>query len=168
MEAVVSGGIQKGGMNLAAGLLDDGVLAVGNAATAPTRGFGVGVNGRVSGPLYEVGPYSELSRGSLLYVAEANHVPQSSYGAQLLGNWDDAARAGKEVAIRLPYGEHQAVTQAQAMRGVLFGSEPVTGRQLLGQDIRILRRFTNAPRSKLQEAIQRVRRLHSYDINVRP
>ena len=60
-----------------------------------------------------------------------------------------ANKVGNEVAIRLPVSEHAAVSAAQSAREV-----PISARQLLAQDIRILRNNTEAPNSALQKLIE--------------
>ena len=51
------------------------------------------------------------------------------------------------------------MSAAQAAREVL----PATARQLLAQDIRILRNYAGAPNSALQQLIELNKSLHYYD-----
>jgi hypothetical protein len=71
-----------------------------------------------------------------------------------------ANKVGNEAAIRLPVSEHLAVNAAQAARSVV----PASARQLLAQDIRILRNNTEAPNSALQKLIELNKELHPADI----
>jgi hypothetical protein len=67
-------------------------------------------------------------------------------------------RTAREPAIRLPKSEHDAVSAAQRLRGA-----SASARDLLAEEIRILRNNTTVPNSALQELIDRNRDLHRYD-----
>jgi hypothetical protein len=90
---------------------------------------------------------------------EVNHVPQTAQARSLLGTFNTVNKVGNEAAIRLPVSEHLAVNAAQAARPYV----PATARELLAQDIRILRNNTQAPNAALQKLIQLNKSLHPTD-----
>jgi RHS repeat-associated protein len=106
---------------------------------------------------YDVGLANELRTNSLLGT-QVHHVPQSRQAESLIGDFNLRNRVGNEPGIRLPISEHEAVNAAQRLR-----TAPASARDLLADEIRILRNNTNAPNSALQELIERGRGLHRYD-----
>ena len=118
-----------------------------------------GVIGKAAeGALYEVGLAKELRKAGSVFT-EVHHVPQTAQARSLVGDLNLANKVGNEPAIRLSISEHAAVSAAQAAREVL----PATARQLLAQDIRILRNYAGAPNSALQQLIELNKSLHYYD-----
>ncbi|HYP08467.1 MAG TPA: hypothetical protein VER03_19690 [Bryobacteraceae bacterium] len=106
---------------------------------------------------YDVGTANSL-RSTRLRNTQVHHVPQSREAESLVGDFNRRNRVGNEPAIRLPTSEHDAVSAAQRMRGPQAGA-----RDLLADEIRILRNNTNAPNSALQELIRLNRDRHFWD-----
>jgi hypothetical protein len=90
---------------------------------------------------------------------QVNHVPQTAQARSLIGDLNLRNKVGNEPAIRLPKSEHDAVTAVQAKRPVI----PASARELLAQDIGILRNNTQAPNSALQRVIEWSKEMHAYD-----
>ena len=109
---------------------------------------------------YEVGLAKNLRKTSqLAEYRSANYVPQTAQASSLIGDFNLASKAGNEPAIRLAVSEHGAVSAAQAARPYV----PASARELLAQDISILRNNTAAPNSALQKLIQMNKELHPVD-----
>jgi hypothetical protein len=109
------------------------------------------------GKVYDVGLANDL-RKSGIPNRQVNHAPQSRQAESLIGNFNPANKVGNEPAIRLPISEHDAVNAAQRMR-----TAPAGARDLLADEIRILRNNTNAPNSALQELIRLNKHGHDWD-----
>jgi hypothetical protein len=107
--------------------------------------------------LYDVGLAKDL-RNNPLTGSQVHHVPQTRQADSLVGDFNLANRAGNEPAIRLSREEHEAVNAAQRIR-----TAPASARDLLADEIRILRNETDAPNSALQKLIELNKRLHRYD-----
>jgi hypothetical protein len=118
--------------------------------------FGVKYNAP-SGQLYDVGLANDLRR-STIAGTEIHHVPQSRQAESLVGDFNIRNRVGNEPAIRLSWTEHQAVNAAQRLR-----TAPASARDLLADEIRILRNNTNASNTQLQQLIKLNKHLHRYD-----
>ena len=69
-------------------------------------------------------------------------------------------KAGNEPAICVSREEHDLITQAQRTR-----TAPASARDLLADDIRMLRKHTNAPRQKMKDLIELNNKLHESDYN---
>jgi RHS repeat-associated protein len=110
-----------------------------------------------AGQVYEVG-YANSLRKTPVTGTQVHHVPQSRQAESLVGNFNPANRAGNEVGLRLPISEHEAVNAAQRAR-----TAPASARDLLADEIRILRNNTQVPNSQLKQAIELNRQLHRYD-----
>jgi hypothetical protein len=107
--------------------------------------------------VYGVGLAKDLRRNPILGT-QVNHVPQSRQAESLIGNFSLRNNIGNEPAIRLPISEHEAVNAAQRMRRA-----PASARDLLADEIRILRNNTNAPNAQLKQLIELNRKLHPTD-----
>ncbi len=149
-------GIANGIGELAQGHWGAAAIGLGGAALA-TVGLGfVAKIGKAA--KYEVGLAKDLRKASQLFT-EANHVPQTAHAASLIGDYNLANKVGNEVAIRLPKSEHLAVNAAQAARARV----PASARELLAQDIWMLRNNTEAPNSALQKLIKMNKDIHKAD-----
>jgi len=109
------------------------------------------------GGIYDVGLAKDL-RKNPLSGTEVHHVPQSREAELLIGDFNRVNKVGNEAAIRLPWSEHQAVNEAQRVRGAM-----ASARDLLADEIRILRNNTNVPNAKLKQLIQMNKELHFWD-----
>ncbi|HVC97213.1 MAG TPA: Hint domain-containing protein, partial [Pirellulales bacterium] len=109
------------------------------------------------GNLYDVGLAKDL-RKNPLSGTEVHHVPQSREAELLIGDFNRVNNVGNEATIRLPWSEHQAVNEAQRARGSM-----ASARDLLADEIRILRNNTNASNAKLKELIELNKQLHRFD-----
>jgi hypothetical protein len=109
------------------------------------------------GKVYDVGLANDL-RKSGIPNTQVNHLPQSRQAESLIGNFNPVNKVGNEPAIRLPISEHEAVNAAQRMR-----TAPASARDLLADEIRILRNNTNVPNSQLQKVIELNRKQHPTD-----
>ena len=107
--------------------------------------------------LYDVGLAKDL-RKNPISGTQVNHAPQSRQAESLLGEFNVKNKVGNEPAIRLPIEEHDAVSAAQRLR-----TAPASARDLLADEIRILRQNTNAPNSALQDLIDLSKKRHPYD-----
>jgi hypothetical protein len=125
---------------------------VADAAADATRAAG-----DVVPRVYDVGAATQLRKCPLPWT-EVHHVPQSREAVSLVGDFNEINREGREPAIRLLKSEHIAVSNAQRLR-----TAPASARDLLAEEIRILRNNTGAPNSALQELIDLNRDLHRYD-----
>ncbi len=67
-------------------------------------------------------------------------------------------KAENEAAIRVANEEHDLITQAQRTR-----TAPASARDLLADDIRMLRKHTSAPRQKMKDLIELNKKLHRPD-----
>jgi hypothetical protein len=139
--------------------LDNGIGAFGGAAfrQCGTSNQIAARRSRGGGRVYDVGLAKDLRRNSLAGT-EVNHGPQSLHAESLVGDFKSVNRKGHEPAIRLPISEHRAVNAAQALRRV-----PASAREMLADEIRILRNNTHAPNSKLQELIRLNKDTHFWD-----
>lgn len=111
----------------------------------------------VEGDLYDVGLAKDLRKHPAPYT-QVHHAPQSRKADTLLGDFNLKNHVGNEPAIRLSLGEHVAVSQAQSLSPVA-----ASARELLAQEIRILRNVTEAPNEALRELIELNKRLHQSD-----
>jgi hypothetical protein len=107
--------------------------------------------------VYGVGIANDL-RKVPVQGTQIHHVPQTREAESLIGAFNSANKAGNEAAIRLPISEHGAVSAAQAARKATSSA-----RDLLSDDIRILRNNTDAPNSQLLELIDIIKNLHLSD-----
>jgi len=110
------------------------------------------------GRVYDVGLAKDL-RKTRVPNTEVNHTPASRQADSLIGDFNTKNKVGNEVAIRLPTTEHAAVTAAQAARTRTAAS----ARELLADEIRILRQNANAPNSALRDIIRQGKELHPSD-----
>jgi hypothetical protein len=119
-----------------------------------------------AGRLHDVGLAKDLRKNPVPFT-EVHHVPGTSSASSLVGTHQEAGklltgqklgRAGSEPAIRLSKSEHDAASAAQRV----FSAQ-ASARQLLAQEIRILRNVTDAPNSALKQLIQLSRELHPWD-----
>ena len=134
------------------------------AGLIPFVPAGAGKIGRTIGrsgnqAIYGVGVAKDL-RKIPLQGTQIHHVPQTREAESLIGAFNSANRAGHEAAIRLPISEHGAVSAAQAAR-----KAPSSARDLLSEDIRILRNNTDAPNPQLLELISIIKNLHPSDFS---
>jgi len=109
--------------------------------------------------LYEVGEYNQVRKLSMLHVREANHAPQTRQAELLIGE----IKRGKGISISLRKEEHDLITFWQGRRRELFGKLPASARELLAQDIIMLRKYTDAPNSSLLKLLREAMRAHKYD-----
>jgi hypothetical protein len=139
--------------------------------TAQALGAGAAVVGglfvgsgeaKAAGALYDVGTYNEL-RNTRVAEAWIHHVPSRLRGLELIADFATDRMAGRELAIRLPRAEAEAVDMAARLRT----SVPASAREALAWDIRDLRKYTNAPNTALQKLIDAARQLHEWDFRVR-
>ena len=116
------------------------------------------------GKLYEVGLYKDLEKSTGRRI---HHVPGRAEGAALIGTHQEAGKlltggrlgmATREPSIRLTMAEHDLVDAAQRLKGAA-----ASARELLAQEIRILRQNTAAPTSALKSLIELNRQLHPWD-----
>jgi hypothetical protein len=121
---------------------------------APTA---TNTSSRAGSGVYDVGLAKDL-RSNRVTGTHVNHAPQSRHAESLIGDFNTVNEIGHEPAIRLPISEHEAVTAAQAQRRV-----PASARELLADEVRILRNNTNAPNSALQELIRLNKDAHFWD-----
>jgi hypothetical protein len=108
--------------------------------------------------VYDVGLAKDL-RANPMRGTQVNHGPMSAQAESLVGRWKSINKVGYEPSIRLPNWEHEAVNAAQAARTNI----PASARELLAQEIRILRNNTNAPNSALRELIDLNKKIHPED-----
>jgi hypothetical protein len=135
------------------------VRIVGRVPSHGGSMIGLGVLAKVGQRFsYEVGLAKDLRKAPQLFT-QVNHVPQTAQARFLIGDYNMVNKVGNEVGIRLPNSEHLAVNAAQAARPAV----PASARQLLAQDIRILRNNTQAPNAALQKVIQMNKALHPTD-----
>lgn len=137
-------------------LLAAGGAARGGVATARAPGRTPRSN-TPNSPIYEVGLANALRRNPVPGT-QVNHTPQSREAELLLGDFNPRNRVGNEPAIRLPISEHTAVSAAQRARGA-----QASARDLLADEIRVLRNNTQAPNSTLQRLIDLSQRRHPAD-----
>ena len=109
------------------------------------------------GEVFDVGLAKDL-RKNPVRDTQVNHAPQSRQAESLIGDFNLRNKVGNEPAIRLPTEQHAAVTAAQRTRKVA-----ASARDLLADEIRILRKFTEASNSALKELIELNKRLHQSD-----
>ena len=109
------------------------------------------------GKLYEAGLAKDLRKNPVTGT-EVHHVPQSREAESLVGDFNPRNKVGNEPAIRLPTEEHQAVTAAQAAR-----TASASARHLLANDIKDLRKFTQAPNAALKRLINLAKEKHPWD-----
>jgi len=107
--------------------------------------------------VYDVGKAKDL-RATPLAGTEVNHVPGSASASTLVPTQNPANKFGNEAAIRLPQSEHAAVSAAQNALGA-----QASARDLLAQELKILRNNTNAPNSALQKASKMNKEAHPWD-----
>jgi len=106
--------------------------------------------------VYDVGLAKDLRRNPLRGT-QVNHAPQSREAQSLIGDWNPVNKVGHEPAIRLPISEHEAVSAAQRMRG-----STASARDLLADEIRILRGNTDAPNQALKDLIRLNKETHPW------
>jgi len=109
------------------------------------------------GSVYDVAPANNL-RKNPVRGTQSHHAPQSREAELLIGDFNARNRVGNEPAIRLPISEHAAVSAAQRARGA-----QASARDLLADEIRILKNNTSAPNAALQKLIDLNRRIHPTD-----
>lgn len=107
---------------------------------------------------YDVGLAKDLRRNPVPDT-EVHHTPQSRRADTLVGDFNERNKVGNEPAIRLPKDEHDAVNAAQNSRP----RAPASARELLHDEIQILRKNTKAPNSKLLDLIRLNKKLHPWD-----
>jgi Pretoxin HINT domain len=156
--------LESGGWMRVDGVADSGrVEAVYNMEVEDDHTYFVGEAGWGfavwSHNIYEVGPYNRIRRFSLLNVREANHAPQSALAELLIGGFNRR----KAISISILKSEHDVVSYWQNHRREYFGKNPASARELLAQDVVLLRRFTNAPGSALRDLVRQVKARHPYD-----
>jgi hypothetical protein len=108
---------------------------------------------------YEVGEYNSIKKLSVRDVREANHAPQTGQARSLIGSFKE----GRGTSISLPKEQHDLISYWQNNRRDIFGRLPTSARELLAQDIRLHRMFSDAPRSSLLEIIKNEKSLNFWD-----
>jgi hypothetical protein len=135
-------------------------LAVKNGRTriaAPRSAASTPTTNPNASRFYEVGLAKDLRKNPVTGT-QVNHAPQSRQAESLIGDFNLRNKVGNEPSIRLPIEEHNAVSAAQRAR-----TAPASARDLLADEIRILRQNTNAPNSALQDLIRLSRETHPWD-----
>jgi hypothetical protein len=107
---------------------------------------------------YEVDTYAELNARSAPFDdLQLHHAPQKAKAYGLVPGYPEPP-SNQAPAIALPKWEHRLVTAAQQRRDVTG----MTARQLLADDIRMLRRYTQAPTESLRALIRVNKELYDY------
>ncbi len=109
------------------------------------------------GELYDVGLAKDLRKNSLADT-QVHHVSQSREAESLLGNFNPRNKIGNEPAIRISIDQHTAINAAQKARGA-----SASARDLLANDIGLLRKHTDAPNSALKKLIELNKDIHRSD-----
>jgi hypothetical protein len=112
--------------------------------------------------LYDVGTYNQL-RYNAMDGTIVHHTPSRKAGFDLIADYGPDRMAGREIGIRLPSWEADAVDVAATLRNQI----PASARQELAWQIRDLRNHTNAPNSALQRVIDLNRNARPWDFGVR-
>jgi len=116
---------------------------VANAGAAAAEGIGKACL-KKNVVSYEVGPYNALrNRSALNDGLDLHHAMQRQPASQVIDGYNPLSAP----SIALPRNEH---LQIPNLRGDYGG----TARELLAQDIRNLRNYTNTPNSALQQLIE--------------
>jgi hypothetical protein len=111
---------------------------------------------------YEVDTYENLSKTDRVNDKLGNHhTPQKAPAKVTVGGYPQDIKAGSAPAIRLPEAEHARITSEQAKNAAK--RQKMTPRQLLADDIRLLRKHTNAPNSSLQKLIDMNKKNYNYN-----
>lgn len=134
-----------------------GNMAGGVLAAVIARKGPAGMGKPSPGKVYDVGLAKDL-RNKPVKGTEVNHTPGSAQASTLVATHKKTNNYGHEPAIRLPASEHGAVTKAQAALPA-----QASARDLLAKEVRILRKHTNAPNSKIREVIRSNKEVHPWD-----
>jgi hypothetical protein len=102
--------------------------------------------------LYEVGPYNNLKNRSKGDGLEVHHAPQQHPSKQIIKGYDP----NNAPSIVLKIKEHKKIPNVK-------GDYKGTDRQLLTQDAKNLRKYTNTPNEKIQDLIDQTKKQYPYN-----